>query len=102
MDVVTGADRGVASGLEAELAELICSDPDLVAAEFEELMLSAWPQPPVRGPGADCLDRPARAGGRFRVPRARTAATPMRGPGCGEWVRQRSPPRGRIGVAKQR
>jgi len=70
--------------------ELICSDPDLVRAEFDAIVAAGWPEDP-RVPAAR---RPAPGPSR-RVRRSVPTADPPAGsdaPGPDAWARQRSPP----------
>jgi hypothetical protein len=66
--------------VEEQFLNLICNDPDLLAAEFDAIIAAAWPTPPADGPG-----RPAADPVRDPVHRPRH-------PGIGGRVRQRSPP----------
>ena len=79
--------------VDEQLLDLICSDADLLAAEFDAIIAAEWPTPPAgsRGHGG--------AGGHPRGRATRRAAGAVRGlvsrprhPGIGGWVRQRSPP----------
>jgi len=82
---------------EERFLDLIYSDADLLAAEFDAIIAAQWPetaQPPPPEP------RRFGAAGRSSGPHAaRRAAGPVRGlrarpryPGVGGWARQRSPP----------
>ena len=79
--------------VDERLLDLICSDAELLAAEFDAIIAAEWPTPPAGSPGHGA------AGGHPRSGSTRRAAGAVRGPvsrprhpGIGEWVRQRSPP----------
>jgi hypothetical protein len=78
--------------VDEQFLDLICSDTDLLTAEFEAIIATAWPSPPASGAAYGGADgRPAGRPGRFADrPRALTARP--RHPGVGGWMRQRSPP----------
>jgi hypothetical protein len=81
------------SAVDEKLIDLICDDPDLLAAEFDALIAAEWPTPPVdrRRHAAACGlpdTGPPGAHGAGRRPASRP-----RHPGIGGWARQRSPPR---------
>ena len=84
----------VGSGaIDETLIDLICHDPDLLAAEFDAIIAVEWPTPPVDS------RRHASASGRPDTGPAgvygdgRGPASRPRHPGVGGWARQRSPPR---------
>lgn len=82
------------AALDEQFADLICSDADLLADEFDAIIAAEWPDPPSgrRGCSGDDCWRTDRASARWiLVPRRGPVARP-RGPGVGEWARQRSPP----------
>lgn len=81
--------------IDEQFLDLICSDAELLAAEFDAIVAAEWPSPPA--------DRHGRGAGGRRPGSgpARRAAEPVRGPvaqprhpGIGGWARQRSPPFG--------
>ena len=79
--------------VDEQFLGLMCSDEDLLRAEFDAIIAAEWPSPPPRTPRGGAADRhPAshtqRCGG---APVAGAVARP-RHPGIGGWVRQRSPP----------
>jgi len=83
-----------ALGADEDFIELVCSDEELLRAEFEAIVSEEWssssppPDPPIASQGA----RPQRR--ESRVPHA-GRARPRRPahPGADAWGRQRSPPR---------
>jgi hypothetical protein len=82
-----------ARAVDEQFLDLICSDADLLAAEFDAIIAAEWPKPPARRPGRDATDGHVGSG------RTRRAADPGRGqvsrprhPRIGGWARQRSPP----------
>jgi hypothetical protein len=75
--------------VDAEFLDLICSDADLLAAEFEAIVAAEWPTPPADRPG------PRAAGGHPRSAAANPVRSPVPRPqhrGIDGWARQRSPP----------
>jgi hypothetical protein len=79
--------------IEEQFLDLIFSDTDLLAAEFDAIIAAEWPEPPGDRPGPGAACRHSGSGP------ARRAANPVRGPvsrprhpGIGGWARQRSPP----------
>ena len=78
--------------IDEQFLELICSDEDLLRAEFDAIIAAEWPSPPATTPRRDAGWRPAREA--HRHPRARITGPVARPPqpGVGEWARQRSPP----------
>jgi len=78
---------------EEEFLAIVCSDEDLVRAEFDAIIAAEWPSFP-RGPPEDddAVERsPGTAG---RQPRSGQVRLPNRArhTGIGGWSRQRSPP----------
>lgn len=80
-----------------EFIELVCSDAEWVAAEFEALIAAQWPtEPPAHLPVR-------RSAGSSRLPGGQQWREDLSGPlahrpwrpGLGEWTRERSPPGGR-------
>lgn len=81
--------------VEEEFVELVCSDAELVAAEFEAIIAAEWPTvPPARPPLRRSAD-PSRTPGheRWRRDVPGGPAQRLRRPGTAEGTRQRSPPR---------
>jgi len=79
--------------VDEQFLALMCSDEDLLRAEFDAIITAEWPSPPTTTPRRGAAHRqPAshthRGGG---APVAGAVARP-RHPGIGGWVRQRSPP----------
>ena len=87
------ATRTVTRTVDEQFLTLICSDEDLLRAEFDAIIAAEWPGPPTNTPGRRSADgRPARdAPGRGVDRGARPVARPQH-PGAGGWARQRSPP----------
>jgi hypothetical protein len=76
-----------------QFLELICSDRDLLATEFDAIIAAEWHTPPADRPGCSA------AGGHPGDRAAHRSVGPVRGlvsrprhPGVGGWARQRSPP----------
>lgn len=78
-----------------EFIELVCSDPELVAAEFAAIIAAEWPTVPPARPPLRCSIGPRQAPGheRWREDVRSWPGHRLRGPGTGEWARPRSPPR---------
>ncbi len=87
-------DERTAQTVDEQFVELICSDEELLLAEFDAIIAAEWPTPPSRlprrGPGdhpttppGDCGSLEAGSGRRTSQPRH---------PGVGAWGRPRSPP----------
>ena len=78
-----------------EFIELVCSDPELVAAEFAAIIAAEWPTFPPTRPPLRCWVGPRPAPGHelWREDVRSWPGQRPRGPGTGEWARQRSPPR---------
>jgi hypothetical protein len=87
------AARTVTRTVAEQFLALICSDEDLLRAEFDAIIAAEWPDPPANTPGRGSADgRPARGAPRRALDRgARPVARPQH-PGTGGWARQRSPP----------
>ena len=87
-------DEGLTDTFEEQFLDLVCSDEDLVQAEFEAIIAAEWPTPP---PARPPLRRPAFRpptppdGHCRQAPPNRLASRP-RHPGIRWWARQRSPP----------
>ncbi|HEU5267664.1 MAG TPA: hypothetical protein VFU35_13235 [Jatrophihabitans sp.] len=78
---------------DEQFLALICSDEQLLRAEFDAIIAAEWPSrpPPAPGRGA-AAERPARAIRGRAVQRVPGLASRPRHPGIGGWARQRSPP----------
>ena len=79
--------------VDEQFLALICSEEDLLQAEFDAIIAAEWPSPPTTTPRRGPANRhPAsEAHDRRRAHGARLVARP-RHPGIGGWARQRSPP----------
>ena len=83
----------VAASVDEQFLDLLCSDEDLLRAEFDAIIAAEWPTPPTDDPAGDGVaghhQRPGGTRGDTRV-----AAVPItpRHPGVGGWGRPRSPP----------
>lgn len=85
--------EGIARTIDEEFLELLCSDEELLRAEFEAIVAAEWPTPPMRPPRPSPAGRPPSP----RPPtwwtrRSGRLASRPRHPGIGGWARQRSPP----------
>jgi hypothetical protein len=82
----------VERSVDKQFLELLCSDEDLLQAEFDAIIAAEWPTPPVSLPRPGAGRKPERG----RSGRWRAGARPHRQqthPLGGEaWRRQRSPP----------
>jgi hypothetical protein len=89
MPVTPATGEATARTVDEQFVDLICSDQDLLAAEFEAITAAQWPDRPARGAAGGQPGRGAarRAAGRVRDPLCRP-----RHLGIGGWARQRSPP----------
>jgi hypothetical protein len=79
--------------IEDRFLDLICSDADLLAAEFDAIIAAQWPEPPTATPGRGTAGRHPGSNAARRVAdpaRGRVARPPQ--PGIGGSARQRSPP----------
>jgi hypothetical protein len=92
---------GAVPSVEEEFLALLCSDEELLRAEFEEIIAAEWPSPPPDATGATdrAGDPPRRTRHRGTAGLARLRTRP-RHPGIGGWARERSPPPGRQPTAK--
>jgi hypothetical protein len=94
-------ERSVTPDLDEQFLDLVCSDEDLLRAEFDAIIAAGWPstataRPPDRPPGPrpPAPDPPGRGPGANPTPVAsggpRASRRPVRqAPG---WDRPRSPP----------
>lgn len=83
--------------VEQEFLDLVCSDEELVQAEFEAIIAAEWPTPPSPPGARPPLRRPAgrpptSPAGHPREGTPERLASRPRHPGIGGWARQRSPP----------
>jgi len=79
--------------VEEQFLDLICHDPDLLAAEFDAIIAAEWPEPPGNGFRQGIGDgHPNRGAARCAADPLRSTASRPRHPGIGGWARQRSPP----------
>lgn len=78
---------------DEEFLAIVCSDEDLLRAEFDAIVAAEWPSPPPVEPdlGADAGRRLRRVRHRSQAASAVPPSRP-RHPGIGGWTRQRSPP----------
>ncbi|MGW5237755.1 hypothetical protein ACWEOW_02360 [Monashia sp. NPDC004114] len=82
-----------AATVDEQFLDLICNDPDLVAAEFEAIIAAEWPEPPTRLPGRGAAGGPSGGGGvRRAVDTGPDHRWPAPDPQIRRWARQRSPP----------
>jgi hypothetical protein len=81
----------VERSVDEQILDLICSDEELLQAEFDAIIAAEWPEPPVSLPRRAA---PGRKPERARSGRGRAAARPKQThPLGGEpWRRPRSPP----------
>ncbi len=93
MSTTPAVEPPVALLVRDEFLDLLCSDPEWLRAEFEEIVAAEWPtapaDPPLAARGAG--QPPDSAGLRAGGVRHRLARRP-RHPGIGGWARERSPP----------
>ena len=77
-----------------QFLELLCSDPDLLRAEFEAIVAAEYPEggprPPMRPLVGGSAGRPA--GTRRAEIREARSLVRSRRPGVPSWARERSPP----------
>ena len=84
-DTITGT-------VDEQFLDLICSDEDLLRAEFDAIITAEWPSPPANTPGRGAADgRPASGAHRQPVVRVAGPVARPRHPGIGGWARQLSP-----------
>lgn len=79
--------------LDEQFVELVCSDNELLRAEFEAIVAAEWPTPPPPCPPLrrPALRPPAPSAHWLEGDSTHLASRPRR-PGVGGWARQRSPP----------
>jgi hypothetical protein len=91
---LTGDTRDTAAPtVDEQFLDLICNDPDLVAAEFDAIIAAEWPEPPARRPGrSEAGGQPGSGGARRAADAARDPGPREPDPDIARWARQRSPP----------
>jgi hypothetical protein len=91
MGAILQARGDVEQTIDEQFFALVCSDEQLLRAQFEEIVAAEWPT--LRpGPGrAAGPERSGRRAGRWSRSGGHLPTRP-RHPGVGAWVRQRSPP----------
>jgi hypothetical protein len=90
---MVGASVVGSRAIDEELIEVVCDDPDLLAAEFDAIIAAEWPTPPVDSRRqATACGRPDKGTAGVYGDRRGPASRPHH-PGIGGWARQRSPPR---------
>ena len=77
-----------------QFLEIVCSDDDLVRAEFDAIVAAEWPRLPPDAPDED--DAEERSPDTTRRARTGRSGQPPRPPHLGMrgWSRERSPPSG--------
>jgi len=79
--------------LDEQFLELVCSDEELLRAEFDAIIAAEWPTPPNHSPRQHPAGQPPTPRGRPWWPALGGRLTSrLRHPGLGGWARQRSPP----------
>jgi hypothetical protein len=79
--------------VDDQFLDLICTDADLLRAEFEAIIAAEWPSPPANPPGHRTTGQhPTSRAARWLTARLGGAVSRPRQPGIGGWARQRSPP----------
>ena len=82
-----------AQRVEEQFVDLVCNDPDLLAAEFDSIIAAEWAEPPADRPGRGAAgEHPVSGAGRRAAGSVRGPASQPRHPSIGGWSRQRSPP----------
>jgi len=86
-------DAGIGPSVDDPFLDIVCADEDLLRAEFDAIIATEWPTPPIapRGHRAQVPPRPTGTR-RRRPPRSGRVTQRPRHPGVGGWARQRSPP----------
>jgi hypothetical protein len=79
--------------VDEQFLDLICSDADLLAAEFDAIIAAEWPKPPADMPGRGAAGaHPGSGAARRAAEPDRGPVAPPRHPAIRGWARQRSPP----------
>jgi len=95
MNTVTSLRGDLTRGNHKQFLDLICSDDELIQAEFDAIIADQWPSPPPHRPRRDNPGgRHSSRWGQHPAPSGPDGPplTP-RHPGVAAWSRQRSPPR---------
>jgi hypothetical protein len=89
-----GTGGSLARTIDEQFVALICSDEELLRAEFDAIIAADWPSPPTDAPGRGAADRRrgSSAGPHRVAARVAGLASRPRHPGLGGGARQRSPP----------
>jgi hypothetical protein len=77
---------------EDEFLAILCSDEELVRAEFDAIIAAEWPSLPPDPPADDDAPTGSPGPARHRARGARMRPHRPRHPGVGSWARERSPP----------
>ncbi len=93
MSSMTDPRGDVARGSDEQFLDLICSDDDLVQAEFDAIIAAEWPSPPPGRPSRYTPGGRNHGGGQYRGTGG-LDGRPLRPQHSGirRWSRQRSPP----------
>jgi hypothetical protein len=76
-----------------QFLDLVCHDPELLAAAFDEIIAATWPDPPASRPDhGPTRWRPIDRANRWLTVRDLGPVFRPRYPGVIGWTRQRSPP----------
>jgi hypothetical protein len=78
--------------VDEQFLELICSDADLLAAEFDAIIAAEWSTPPADREARGTADGHSGSGPARATDPGRDLVGRPRHPGVGGWARQRSPP----------
>ena len=101
----TQTERSASRTVDEQFLQLVCSDPVLLAAEFDAIIAAGWtagrtdeePSPPVRPPWYGTVDGRPGNGAPCHIVGLEAGVVPglhrPHCPGVGGWARERSPPR---------
>jgi len=79
--------------VDEQFFDLVCSDADLLAVEFDAIVATEWPDPPANRFGrGTARGNPVSPAARRMTAHINDAVGRPRHPGVGGWARQRSPP----------
>jgi len=93
MPTTPGTADTTARTVDEQFLDLIYSDQELLAAEFNAIIAAEWPSPPANPHGRGATDRPPPVGQPTAQPTLPTTrASRPQHPDTGGWARQRSPP----------